>query len=359
MQNPHHTWLFLAALLLASCGKIEDELASPDAASWCAEPLGGQAARVSVWRSRQEDGSVTVSVHKLDAHENTIAWFQDLKDDGTIDDTSVTEWTYNEDGRWLEQRSDAGADGMLDRVMSRAVDENGDETFAATDEDGDGDWDRTVTSTYDEEGRTLSTAWDNDGDGATDSITTYAYEEGGGYTQISDNDLDGTPDIVHTTTVDDGVWLAQTDADADGSIDWANREIYDADGRLIDAATDYEGDGVFNVIVTYTYTPSGELETELNDSDGDGDVDLITTYARDSEGRLLSIESRTAGGVLAYSAHYSYDGGIVTEVRTNYAGDEISWTCTKTSEGEKPLSEGCDEDGDGSRDYLATYVDCR
>jgi hypothetical protein len=401
MHQAHRIWPLLVAFSLASCG-IVDELSSPEAANWCDFPLGGEAARVEVQRSRDEDGRIELTVSKYDAHDSLILTAVDWGDDerfeqlGTrFEQLDTMRYGYHESGDWTWREYDFGSDDVLEERAYQAFDSDGNLVDAgldadgdgdwdwvrttdyddgrwvstATDDDGDGDWESLAGITYDDEGRTLSHSYDDDADGAPESVTDYVYDDSGGYSWSEDQTNDGVPERMgrHFYSADGTEYTTEVDEGADGVVDFSTRTTFDDQKRETEFASDSDQDGAFDSIKRTTYTESGALQEETTDENGDGQAEVATTYTYDDQGRPLTVETWTSsdvalgrirGGPWASVTSYVYDGPRSTRTFRHYSAGLLDRACTETTVAGDPVELRCDYQGDGREDSITTYVTC-
>jgi serralysin len=403
MRHRHPTWLVLAALLLAGCGKIDD-LSSQDAASWCDFPIGGEAARVEVRRQRDNDGRVDLTVSKYDAYDGLTLRATDSRDDerfeqlGTpFEDIQTAYFSYDEVGNWTRRDYDVGGEGDVDesayrtfdeagQLIEEGLDQNGDGIWewvnrteydddghwmwGGTDEDGDGACDVLFTASYDEHGRMLAQTLDDDGDGEIDSATEYTYDDNGGSVAVLDEGADGDADSTTRTSVspDGAVTTVDVDSGLDGDIDSTTRTTLDDEGRQIEDARDEDGDGVFEYVETASYTAGGELAEETLDINGDGEPEMVWTSTYDDDGRPLTKETSYSGGLTGLAGEseaplttviaYVYDGETATRTSQSFSDVGLEKSCRERTVAGHPVELRCDDDGDGRDDSVTTYATC-
>jgi hypothetical protein len=170
----------------------------------------------------------------------------------------TTHYTYDSEGRMLEEIFDNGSDGSPDRTYSRR---------------------------YDERGNLIREEWDDQYDGVIDDATEYQYDDQNRLTIEIEIWEDGYRKIH--TLVYDGDRLVREDVDmaADGIVDEYYAFSHYPDGKistieLIDSET-----GVCEISDQYWYTAAGDLEKE-SVSDCNGESAIIDTYEYDNERRL-------------------------------------------------------------------------
>lgn len=374
------------AWVLGGCGKLDDldGLASPDAADYC-----GQAARVTVHRSRDDDGSTDFEILQYDEHDNLLLQLANLDDEGKFQQREVFRWHYVEGDNWTLATRDSMGDGTIDETTIRDLDAHGNIVSERHDRDGDGNFEFTRISTYDENDRELTQNTDENADGELDAFATVTYDDegrhlthsfdsllddepptlsettydpDGGYVRTTDKGSDGTVDSRATLTYseDGAIRTGEFDDGADGTIDSRSRTTYDNEGRETEVLRDEDGDGSYEYVERKVYGDSGELEFEATDLDGDGEPEWAIAYERDQSGRLLATESLTPDYGLVTRSTYEYDRTTTKRTAITTRNGELERTCWSTSvtETEAPLLDACDDDADGQLDRVTTYVDC-
>ncbi len=262
---------------------------------------------------------------------------------GTSD--SFHELTYADDLLMLEERFGFDGDGA---------------TYSAS----------RTSYTHDGPGETQR-LWDFDSDGEVDNIDTITTVDGpdGGTveTTASDYGADGEVEFIvirHRSALGD-LFLFETDSDADGVVDDADRYVntYDADGNLLLYSIDDGDDGDPDLVRTYEYDDSGNRLVFIEDSDADGSVDVhdTYTYAIDDPalpGRLLTTTSWGDDDVIDSVTTYVYDGTPYPEsADVDIDGDgsvEHRYLYEYDADG-NPLRTEYDEGLDGVIDWWSAY----
>jgi hypothetical protein len=251
----------------------------------------------------------------------------DGNDDGVVDVTQTTTYSYGPDGSLMTLNyigaRDADGSEVIDlrQTTSYVYATNGDllSDLTVVDNAGDGVIDGSGRSTYSYDGDGMALTRSIEGLGAAGVVetrTSYTYTR------------DSTGRVATEIQVDD--------ADANGvgesrrSVEYA----YDAEGNLINRATEggTDANGVPNIRDTYraTYDARGEVLTEVSerDSNADGTVNSRTTTVNtyDASGRVVtSVLERdpNADGVInsRRSSTYTYaaDGALTAEVQDDYS----------------------------------------
>jgi len=285
-------------------------------------------------------GQTTPAPTVLLAEQHTA----DTDGDGTLDRTTLIEYTYNDQGRLsaMVAATDTTGDGKSDATTATAYTYTPQGQLVtettAEDRNGDGinDAMTTLSYLYDASGtlREVTTTYDLNGDGIVNKsmVTTYLYNSQGQLQFVlyrEDAGNDGTVDhyrtyaYTYTAEGDPASVTFTLDYGADGVIDntFVTIYSYDLTGNLIetgqtqrysDQATvpDYglASDDTFNILgtpafdgtTTYTYGADGELVSTLSTKDfgpnGSVDQQTATVYGYDAFGNLvLAVSTQDLG----------------------------------------------------------------
>jgi len=344
--------LLAGALLLSGCGgEVSDDAELLDE-GYCADEVGGLAARVVLIREIELGGELLLRVDKYDEHEGHIAHLMDYDEDGSIEYAYVTSWTYDERGNWTVMQEDTDSDGDPDIVRNREFDGAGNLILEWSETDPT----TTVAYTYDEQGRLTSIV-------STGQVAaTYIHEyDQDGWTVIStDFYSDGTVDSVQREQVlnDGSLVINENDNDGNGVMDQRYETTVDEQGQVLEFVADHDGDGALDFVQTNTYTSSGEPLQQSTDQEGDGAADLTTDYHYGSGGRLETVTTTGEQGELVSETAYTYDGELVTQTRSDYYEGSLTAISSITLGPDGPKSSWIDIGGDGERERWETYVDC-
>ena len=201
------------------------------------------------------------------------------------------------------------------------------------DNNADGTPESITSTTYSTEGNILKTSSDADADGQTDSVTTYTYNANGDQTGLFlDFDNDSTPEYTYTSdyAVDASGNLTVTSVSGGPSTsrDVTYVSVFDSSGNFIREATDVEGDGL-ETTATYAYNESNQITLITlfeTDSLRGSDYTRTFSYTYDEIGRVVSDSARSTFVSVfpGSSSEYTYDesGNLVT--RTYETGGFIS-----------------------------------
>lgn len=248
----------------------------------------------------------------------------------------VETYTRNEQGHIVAIKQDNDGDGNTDVVINREVDAHGNITTERQNLDnnsatgkGAGGVDKVIERTYDALGRELTRAESRDGDDTPDYLQKTEYNPDGTVKSVSKNysgkaNEDGSEkwDEVDTNTTIDPktgnvesyrsdrtseniqdvvvsqefdefgrVELVTYDGKKDGTIDRAEKLIYDENGKLSRKVVDgngYANDGKFeeSYAESYTYDKYGNMESKAIDFNGDGKPETLEKYVLDTYGRI-------------------------------------------------------------------------
>jgi serralysin len=141
--------------------------------------------------------------------------------------------------------------------------------------------------------------------------------------RLSDDDADGTPEIVESYVYDSNgnVTRFLFDYDADGRPDLVTRYQYDVNENQTRRLMDINGDGTPEMVDSYVYDANSNLIRHENDEDADGTPQYIESWQYDSYGNPTR-----------YEEHGDWDGGPHTIVIWQYEYDaDGSLTVTMSS----------------------------
>jgi len=296
---------------------------------------------------------------KYDQFGNQIEYAYDYDADGVNDDISVS--VYDENQSRLSISTDSNADGQYEYSYSEEYNSHRNKVAYYNDTDGDGVIDSTGRFIYDELGNNTGVEYDTDANGVLDFTYNYTYDERGNrIASAYDYDGDGIIDVGDYATFDsqDNILSYSSDNDGDGVIDIIEHHTYDAAGNRISTTIDRDADGIQDEFYFSTYDEAGNRTLYQADIDGDGTVDheQITQFG-------------PFGGVIYRSSDNDGDGqpdftytidrneyGVTTHVTYDWDGDGIndqSNSYVVDSNGNVVMSSG-DDDGDGVVDRFQT-----
>lgn len=145
------------------------------------------------------------------------------------------------------------------------------------------------------------------------------------------------------------------DTDADGSDDFAQRNSYNPQGRIIESDVDSNGDGIFDARNEYTYNSNLQSTSTVADADFDGVADGSSVREYNEHGSLVRSASLDAsGGVISESTQvWDAQGALVRRenLKTNSHTIEY-WHYT---DGVRDTYEK-DDDADGVIDRRDTFT---
>jgi len=322
-------WVCVMGLLPAlGCGLIDDDDASLEG---CAEVASGKPAYRRTTRT-DTDSVVETSITAFSAEHSLLHKLIDTGSDGTLD--RETHWTLDDQGRAVREEFDSDANGTIDRLTEYGYEPDGVRRLSETVDEGvDGAVDSLVTWDYSVEGREQQLN-DGNADGVSDwSVATFYDMDGKRLRVELDQDADGTPERTDAFTYQGELLVEEaTDGDGDGIFERVTTVTYDGeydDRRSGYVTVDGYGEGG-RTVGRYIYDDAGcQIRLDVDDGD-DGTIDAVTRYTCDHEGRTIRTEYP--------------DGDALCEYE--YA------------QGSEPVEIRCDDDGDGSWEYVTTVSDC-
>ena len=196
-----------------------------------------------------------------------------------------------------EDRNPTGSDGIADRVVTQAFNENDLVNLIRTDNDGDGIFDRIEALEYDSEGNVARRDIDVDGDGNIDSSTSFEYANGELVLETLDSNADGIADRVITTQTTSSVGsgsnsqrIVETDDGNDGTINSRQLLELDAQGNEVRWVTGYQLDGSHVGQETRrAFNAANQVIRVEIDADADALFERERDFIYDDEGNFATI----------------------------------------------------------------------
>lgn len=217
------------------------------------------------------DGTIDrVQQMTYDDRGNRVLLEEDNGGDGVFDVVTAFSYAYDARDRLVEIGTDEGADGTIESVEVRTLDDRG-RALKILHTDANGEPTKVEVNTWDAKGRRQSWTIDSPVGGPIETTQTWRFDD------------QGRPDGRTTTQV-------MPDGKPRTSI---FRDIVDADGRLVGHENDLDGDGDADNTNRRLYDGSGRLAEIRIDTDLDGNDDSTTIYSYDGQGRLVQLSIDT------------------------------------------------------------------
>ena len=262
----------------------------------------------------------------------------------------IQERTFAHDLAVLTVSTDRGDDGTIDTVQETTFNEATQRSLLREDRDGDGEFEIVTAFDYVYDGnRLIRVETDDDADGTVDIVETREYTTAGRiWRTIRDEGADGKPDRIEESTWDaDNRRIRSTiDAPVGGPVETIQEYAYGNDagmnGRLMHR---YNERGLVQSTRYETrYLPSGQLESMDIDLTDDGQVDNRIERVYDADGQMIgTLTDNGADGTIdtLHSYIYSDDGRLIElaiDVGNDGSFDNVIY---RDYHNFKPANQGC------------------
>ncbi|GAA3924898.1 hypothetical protein [Litoribacillus peritrichatus] len=248
----------------------------------------------------------------FDAYGNQTYYGEDKDGDGVPEFTE--HWLYNENGEQILYEEDYNGDGTPESITETIFDVNSTSTRTAYDFDLDGlpEVEALVIEKFNEKSQPISTSYTSNVVFFNYSFFYFYDEQGNQIRQESDNDNNGTIDVVYFSYYDNenNKILTESDYGADGSIDARTLYSYNEMGQETRIEVDNDNDGIFDSITSYEFENGNRIRNE-EDTDGDGIIDESKTYTYDDYGNKTRYEwDKDGDGSADYIQASTYSGSL-------------------------------------------------
>lgn len=322
---------------------IDDVVVSHDAAFSYAFDAGEHIVKVTV---TDNDGASTIAKFIVDVKTYVRTSIIEAHDsNGALIKKFL--YFYNSDGNKTKETVDMNGDGMLNRIIEWAFDENGHLISNTNDSNADGVPDYIFSAEYD--GDYLhAQKYDYDGNGIVDNIIYFSYAQ----VLAEARSLCTLPGYPVTGIGED--------TNADGHVDKFTYMIYDDMHRTVQVQYDHNGDGVLDARDYKSYDANGNLVMSYSDSHNNGVQSNIRRYVYDSDNnKILETHDSDGDGAIDWKEGFTYDtngNNTLIVIDSDNDGTANSRTIFTYDENGNRLSTQRDNNGDGLVDYAYYYT---
>lgn len=247
--------------------------------------------------------------------------------DGSVDITRT--YSYDAQGR-VSSESATNPAGQVVARSTFTYDENGRKLNEQHDTNGDGNPDKVTTFFYDANGVLTRLESSKSVGGAVDSVVNYSYDASGKLKETQTRNASGT--VIATSKYTDGI-LTQNQGyfNNDNVLDTMTH-TYDS-GRLISTTFDFGSDGSKDEVVAYTYDDNDNVVSQVH-TRGD-QIFLNITHTYDDNGNPVTSHFTHPSEPLndySYTYEYNTDGTLKTWINTrgNGSSDSYNYEATHT-----------------------------